>query len=369
MSRITDIRRQVVEVPLDPPFRAAWDPVPRRSVRSTVVEVVTDDGRIGIGGGDRVVDLDEWRHLFVGEDPHRIEHHVRVLETIDFHGGRPWPVEMALWDLLGQAAGLPCSVLLGGVTDRLPAYASTGELVDPDERVRRCREAAALGFAAVKLRVDPTEGDAGIEVVAAVRDALPELAIMVDLNQGWRMAGDVRPPLAFAGVVSLVRRLADLEVTWVEEPLPMGDRASLAALRRAGHASIAGGEMVRTAAELHALLDADALDVFQPDVVLSAGITRVVDFAAAVRARGRRFTPHTWSDGLGLLANLHVAAGVGAGPFLEVPFDPPGWSPGRRDPMLRTPLVVDGEGNLVVPDRPGLGIDLDRDRLDDLRIG
>jgi L-alanine-DL-glutamate epimerase-like enolase superfamily enzyme len=121
--------------------------------------------------------------------------------------------------------------------------------------------------------------------------------------------------------------------------------------------------MARTPALLDAYLEADALDVYQPDAVLAVGITRAAALAARVIERGLWFTPHTWTNGIGLLANLHLTAGVGGGPFLELPYDPPGWTPERRDFMLAEPLLPDGDGRLAVPDRPGLGIELDEDAL------
>ncbi len=122
---------------------------------------------------------------------------------------------------------------------------------------------------------------------------------------------------------------------------------------------VAGGEMTRTFTDLLAALDADAFDVHQPDVVLAAGMSRVRTFAELVLARNRWFTPHTWTNGIGLLANLHVAAGVGGGPYLEFPYDPPGWTPERRDFMLAEPIRPDADGLLRVPAAPGLGIVLD----------
>ena len=95
--------------------------------------------------------------------------------------------------------------------------------------------------------------------------------------------------------------------------------------------------MTRTFAEELAALDADAFDVYQPDVVLAAGMLRTRTLAELALARNRWFTPHTWTNGIGLLANLHVAAGVGGGPFLEFPYDPPGWTPERRDAVLAEP--------------------------------
>ena len=101
---------------------------------------------------------------------------------------------------------------------------------------------------------------------------------------------------------------------------------------------IAGGEMTRTMAGFLAAMDAEAFDVYQPDVVLAVGMLRARTIAELAQARNRWFTPHTWTNGIGVLANLHVAAGVGGGPFLEYPYDPPGWTPERRDFMLAEPL-------------------------------
>jgi L-alanine-DL-glutamate epimerase-like enolase superfamily enzyme len=114
--------------------------------------------------------------------------------------------------------------------------------------------------------------------------------------------------------------------------------------------------MTRTVTELDACLEADALDVYQPDAVLAVGLLQAREFAVRAFARGCSFTPHTWTNGIGLLANLHVAAGVGGGPFLEFPYDPPTWTPERRDFMLAEPLRPDRDGYLSVPDRPGLGV-------------
>ena len=103
--RITAIRLRRVAHELDPPFAAAWDPVPRRRFEATIVLVETDEGLTGIGSGDTMDGFEAYEHLFVGRDPLDVEHHARVLETIAFHAGRYWPLEAALWDLLGKARG------------------------------------------------------------------------------------------------------------------------------------------------------------------------------------------------------------------------------------------------------------------------
>jgi D-galactarolactone cycloisomerase len=174
------------------------------------------------------------------------------------------------------------------------------------------------------------------------------------------MAGDTSSALDPVAAREIAARLADDGVLWVEEPLAGTDLRGLAALRASAPGiRIAGGEMTRTYRELVAALDADAFDVHQPDVVLAPGMSNVRRLAELALARGRWFTPHTWTNGLGLLANLHVAAGVGGGPYLEFPYDPPGWTPERRDAFLREPICPGPDGVLRVPSRPGLGAELD----------
>lgn len=366
--KITSIEIVQLSLPLDPPFPAAWDPVPRRSFPATLVYVGTDEGVVGVGSGDTMRGFEPYVDLFVGEDPLSIARLVRKLETVSFHGPRPWPLEAALWDICGQVTGQPVARLLGGCTDRIPAYASTGAIATPPERVEVAAQLAESGFKAMKIRIDPARLEEGIETVAAVRAAVPELDLMVDLNQGWRMPGDARPPLDPTAARRIADRLSELGVLWLEEPLDGADARGMAALRAGGRIRVAGGEMVRSFPELIALAETDALDVFQPDAVLSCGISRCRTLAEYVIARGRWFSPHTWTNGIGLLVNLHLVSGVGGGPYLEYPVDPPHWTARRRDFMLTEPIEPDAEGMLVVPDRPGLGLVLDADAIARYRV-
>lgn len=359
--KIRAIRLDRLRVPLDPPFPAAWDPEPRRVFPVTIVRVETDEGIVGTGSGDTMDGFAAFEHLFIGQDPLAIARHVRVLETIDFHAGRYWPLEVALWDIAGQVAGLPVATLFGGASDGIPAYASCGMLLPAAERAESALRLREEGFRALKIRIDPRRLDDGLAAVAATRAAVGDsMAIMVDLNQGWRMAGDTSVALDPVGARAIAARLADHGVLWMEEPLAGTDLRGLAALRASSPGvRIAGGEMTRTFAETLAALDADAFDVYQPDVVLAAGMLRSRTVGELALARNRWFTPHTWTNGLGLLANLHVAAGVGGGPFIEVPYDPPGWTPERRDAFVVEPVRPDPDGVLRVPTRPGIGAVLD----------
>jgi D-galactarolactone cycloisomerase len=356
--KITAIRLDRMRLPLDPPFRPAWDPSPRRHFDATLVRVETDEGVTGYGSGDTMDGFEPFEPLLVGRDPLAIADHARTLESLACHAGRYWPVEAALWDILGKVTGQPASVLLGGARRRLPAYASFAEAKSPGARAEAAAAAKDAGFRALKIRVSRTDVAASLQAVRAAREAVgPDVAIMADLNQGWRMPGDIAPPLDLAEVRRVAAELADLGVLWLEEPLPAGDTDGLRELR--GQIRVAGGEMARTPGELLHALAAGALDVLQPDVVLSVGMSRARTVAELALLRGRWFTPHTWTNGLGLLANLQLAAGVGGGPYLEFPWDPPGWTARRRDFFLAEPVRVGADGCLAVPDAPGLGAVID----------
>ena len=363
--KITDITLDRLRLPLDPPFRAAWDPEPRRVFDATIVRVHTDEGVTGIGSGDTMDGFDAFRHLFVGEDPLDIVRHVRAIETANFHGGYYWPLEVALWDIIGKVSGRPVAELFGNASRKLPAYASSGELKSPEERVATALRIREAGFKAMKIRIDRDRVEEGIAAVAAVRAELGEdFHIMVDLNQSWRMAGDTAAAGDLASVRRTVARLAQLGVFWVEEPLPYADIAGFRQLRADNPGvRIAGGEMQHSTTELLRYLEHDVLDVYQMDVVLAVGMHRARTLAEVAQLKHRQFTPHSWTNGIGVLANLHVAAGVGGGPFFEFPYDPPGWTPERRDFMLTEPVRVNEDGDLEVPRKPGLGVELDEEAI------
>lgn len=354
--KIISIRLDRMRLPLNPPFQAAWDPVPRRHFDATLVRVATDEGLTGYGSGDTMAGFEAFADLFIGSDPLQIANQVRVLETVSFHGGRFWPLEAALWDIIGKACGQPVATLFGGAADRLPAYASFGELRSPAARADAVLAAREAGFKAVKIRIGREDVAGGLAAVRAARQAAgDDLHIMVDLNQWWRMPGDISASLDVTAVRRIAAELADLGVTWLEEPLPAADLAGMRLLREQCGIRVAGGEMARNVSELLDALEAGALDVVQPDVVLAVGMLRARTVAELALQRGRWFTPHTWTNGLGLLANLHVAAGVGGGPYLEFPYDPPGWTQQRRDFFLAEPVQIDPAGCVRVPRAAGLG--------------
>lgn len=358
--KITAIRLDPMRFPLDPPFRAAWDPVPRRHFDATLVRVETDEGVTGFGSGDTMDGFARFESLFLGRDPRQIVTHVKTIETIGFHAQRYWPLEAALWDIIGKVCAQPVSVLFGGARSSIPAYASFGELKTPGERAESVTAAKEAGFRAVKIRIGREDVASGLAAVRAAREAGgDDIEIMVDLNQGWRMAGDLSCALDVTGVRRLASELCELGVLWLEEPLPRDDLDGMRMLREHTGIRVAGGEMARTVKEVLDAVSARALDVVQPDAVLSVGMLRARTAAEFAQLHHCWFTPHTWTNGLGMVANLHVAAGVGGGPYIEYPYDPPGWTESRRDFFLTEPLHIDAQGCLPLPARPGLGVEID----------
>jgi D-galactarolactone cycloisomerase len=367
---ITAIESRVYRYPLEPPFRAAWDPTPRAEQEATVVLVQTDDGPTGIAsGGDGLPDRAALERFLVGLDPLRTEAVREVCETIDLHGGRPWAVEIAIWDLVGKALGQPLWKLLGGRSERLLAYASSGELVSPQERAERCVALVDAGVRAVKIRFHHGDWREDVAVVAAVREAVGDhLEIMVDANQGWRMPGDREPRWDVATAAQCARQLEELGVYWLEEPLRTEDADGYASLRRRTSVRLAAGELVRQQHEARDLVVRGQIDVIQADVLFVGGIGGCRRIAALADLHGRAWSPHTWSNGLGFLANLHAAIAFSPVPFVEVPYDLPTWAPARRDWLLPEPIEIAADGTIAPPPGPGLGVDIDLEHLEQWRV-
>ncbi len=366
IAEITVSRHRLV---LDPPFPPAWDSRPRHHFDVDIVRVVTDTGETGIGSGDAMAGFDAYRDLFIGRAALDLDRHAKILDNVAFHAGRCWPLDIALWDLAGKLQGQPIWRLVGGAADRVRAYASCGVLRDGAATADLAERLIEAGFAAMKIRFHRADWRDDVAAVAAVRARVGDrLALMVDCNQGWRMPWDTATPWPLDRALQVARALEELQIYWIEEPLHRGDHAGMAALRAAVSIPIAGGEMTRERHEFDQLIERGCLDVLQPDAVLTGGISGLKPVAEAARARGLIFTPHTWGNGIGLAANLHLAAGVAPPPFIEYPFDPPEWTPERRDFPLTQPILADGDGWLTLSDRPGLGIELDEARLARTRI-
>jgi L-alanine-DL-glutamate epimerase-like enolase superfamily enzyme len=367
--RIASIRITHHRLPLDPPFHASWDTRPRVHFDATIVRVGTDTGLEGCASGDLMVGFAGHEALFIGRDALALERHYRVLSHIDFHYGRCWPLDLALWDLAGKITGQPCWRLLGGLSNRVRAYASSGTLRDPRQLAEQAERYLEEGFAALKIRFQRGQWREDIRALETVRQRVGErLTLLVDCNQGWRMPWDTQAPWTLKDALAVARELERLGVYWMEEPLHRGDRVGMKALRAATDVRIAAGEMTREIHELRDLIDSGCIDVLQPDAALVGGITGLRRVLTMAQEHNVLFTPHTWTNGMGLTANAHLSAGLGESPFIEFPYDPPEWSLERRDFIMAEPLRTDREGWLNLPDTPGLGYRLDERALEATRL-
>jgi D-galactarolactone cycloisomerase len=363
--RITNIRTRQVDVALPVPFRPAWAPgrVEER-IRLAYVRVDTDAGLYGIAGhefyGAEEQCVARIAQYLTGEDPLLIEKHAGTLRYLwPYFGTAVWFVEIALWDILGKAAGLPVYKLLGNARNAVPAYASTGQNRLPSERADDARRLRDEGFRAIKLRIHSDTLADDVAQVAAVRAAVGDgMAIMVDANQtdvdGAPLPG---PHWDYHRALHTARALADYDVAWLEEPLPRHAYEQLRRLREASPVPIAGGEVNQGFAELQRLLLDGCYDVLQPDVTLCEGLLRLRALATMAQSMNVLVAPHTWGDPLGTVANLHLAAAISNTSYFEFPHDPPAFPADVYQQTLKTPLVVDN-GMVQVPQRPGLGVEL-----------
>ena len=354
--RIAAIEVSHHRLTFEEPFCASWDSKPRTHFDATIVRVRTDTGLVGCGSGDLMLGFRGHEHLFVGEDPLALERHYRVLSHIDFHYGRCWPLDLALWDLAGKITAQPCWRLLGGLSARVKAYASSGVLRTPQRLAEQVERYLALGFRAVKIRFHRGDWHDDVKALETVRARVGDrLELLVDCNQGWRLPWDTQPPWTLKDALAVARELERLKVYWMEEPLHRADYDGMRALREATDVRVAAGEMTRQLHELRELIIRGCADVLQPDVALVGGISGLRRIAIMTQEHGLAFTPHTWTNGMGLLANAHLVAGLADAPFLEYPFDPPDWDVDRRDYMMSAPVRVDAQGYINLSDVPGMG--------------
>ena len=361
-----------VAIPLPKPFHPAWIPgYPQTVNRFTLLRLTTDDGVQGLAAG---VAFEQEREglggllgpYLIGLDPTDIATVRQRIREASYLGWRNYWLEAAFWDIKGQVEGKPVWALLGGTeAGRAAVYASTGEVHSPAQRAEEVLRLREMGFQTVKLRVhsfDPTEDIAQVE---AVRRAVGDtMAIGVDANQGWRVALiDDAPLWTLDRATEFAHACADLRVSWIEEPLDMYAYDEQAELRRRSQVSIAGGELNGGWHEFKVMLEKGSYDIYQPDATMGGGISDAVRVMEACQEQGLGYTPHTWTNGLGFLINLHVYA---AGPRdhpIEYPLEPPGWIPETRDGLLTKPIQVAPDGTVAVPDSPGLGIVLDEDKV------
>lgn len=335
----------------------------------TLLAVHTDAGPVGIGSvftNDALVraSLDVMEPLWRGEnalEPERVSEKLRQNTFWLGRGGSLTHtisgIDIALWDLLGQATGQPVGRLLGGrYRDRVRPYASI--LMDEPERLRdRLLEIKAQGFRAFKIGWGPfgrRSASTDEAIVAAAREAVgPDSQLMVDAgasdafwNNGYKWA------LRTAGM------LADHGVAWFEEPLPPDAITDYAHLREHALMPVAGGEVLTRRQAFDPWFAARALDIVQPDATKVGGLSEARRIGWAAEAHGVRLIPHGWNTAVGLAADLQLVSALPGSGFVEYLTGSP-----FVDEIVAGGWQLDAHGMLPIPDRPGLGISLDPDAV------
>ena len=277
-------------------------------------------------------------------------------------------VDIAIWDILGKAAGVPVYKLLGGRTrDRIQVYAS--RLYATEDLDALAAEAQAFidqGFTMVKQRFGygPRQGIAGmrrnVELVRTVREVVgPDVELAADAYMGWDLRYAIR----------MVRMLEDagLDLAWVEEPLMPDAYDGYASLRAAVRTPISGGEHEFTRYGFRELIERGCVDILQPDVNRCGGITEARKIWAMAAAHDLPVIPHA-----GQMHNHHLVMASMGSPFAEY-FPPPdqGVPPDPNETFWRVfrgdPVAVDGHVTLR-DDLPGLGLELDEETIARFRI-
>jgi L-rhamnonate dehydratase len=386
--KITKVETHVLLVP-------DYDSAACSSAQDDIVVILhTDEGLIGIGE----TDTNPWvaeamihargthnlglglKEMLVGENPLNVEAIWEKLYTGSIMTGRRGlgicaigAIDMALWDLRGKVLGLPCWQMMGGARKtHVTAYASllpVGGTPDAflSSLTAKVREAQRLGFRAVKIEAGvkgpyshmglQAGDELVVELTAACREAVgPNFTLMVDAVYNWTNAKEA---------LRVINRLEPYDIFFVETPLQVDDLDGYAYLQDHSRIRIAAGELQNTRFEFLDLLDRAKLDVVQPDIGRVGGLTearRICDMAAD---RGRLVVPHCWKTGIGIAASAHLCFANTHCPYIE--FLPAALS----ESALRRELVVDGlelvDGQIVLPHKPGLGIELNQDALERFR--
>lgn len=334
----------------------------------TLVAVHTDTGRVGIGSAftsEKLIRaaIDLLSPQIVGQSSLEVERLTETLHQSAFWMGRGGTlthatsaIDIALWDLAGQALGQPIGRLLGGrYRDRVRPYAS----VLMDEAPVMSENLTALvaeGFSAFKIgwwkfgRVDFATDE---RTVAAARAAVGDRLLAVDAGGSEAF---------FPGGLSWAKRtadmLADYGVAWFEEALAPDDIDGFVALRAHSRVPISGGEVLTRRQSFAPFLDAGAFDIVQPDTTKGGGLSESRRIGWAAQDRGIRLVPHGWNTAIGLAADLHLASALSGTDLVEYKTGAP-----YIDELVTGGWSLDTEGLLAVPEAPGLGVTLDPQAL------
>lgn len=337
----------------------------------TILAVLTDEGAVGWGSVFTSADLVRaslavLRPLYHGENALEPERVSETLHQNTFWQGRGGAIthtiggiDLALWDLLGKAAGQPVGRLLGGrYRERVEPYASL-LMRQPEEMADQLLPVKAQGFRAFKIGWGPfgkKNSSVDEAIVRAARDAIgPEALLMVDAG-----ASDAFWPRDYKWARRTAEMLDQYGVAWFEEPLIPDALDDYVALRRAAKIPIAGGEVLTRRQSFQPWLQAGAFDIVQPDVTKVGGLSEQRRIAWMAAEHGVRLIPHGWNTAVGLASDLQLASAFADTDLVEYLTGSP-----FIDDLASGGWRLDADGMLPIPDKPGLGIEIDLAALEE----
>ncbi len=345
---------------------------PDDSIHALVI-VRSDEGHLGIGSvftDARLVDaaLAVLRPLLIGEsavEPMRVSEKLHQNTFWMGHGGSITHaisgVDIALWDIFGQATGQPVGRLLGGTyRSKVKAYASI--LMEmPDLMQERTAFYRNEGFRAIKIGWGPfgrrESAKLDEQIVRAAREGAGEdCLLMVDAG-----ASDAFWPNGLNWAVNTAAMLRDYDVHWFEEALRPDAVDDFRSLRERSPVPIATGECITRRQNYLPWFEKRALDIVQPDVTKVGGISEQIQIARMANAFGVKYIGHGWNTAIGLAADLQIAAAVPTADLVEYI----GGSP-YIDDITVGGWSLDGDGMIAIPSAPGLGVSLNKDALRDV---
>jgi L-alanine-DL-glutamate epimerase-like enolase superfamily enzyme len=335
----------------------------------TVVEVITDDGLVGLGSTFTSSHLVKaaaklLRPFLIGE---RADEPARVSEKLrqnTFWQGRGGSVEhaisgidIALWDLFGKITNQPVARLLGGIyRNRIKPYGSL-LFAEPDALREKLKMAVGRGFRAIKLGWKPfgrVSHKMDELLIQTARETVgPDVEIMVDAG-----GSDAFWPHGYKWALRTAQMLAKYDVAWFEEALAPDDFAGFAELRRLSPVPIATGEVLTRRQSFLPLFHQRAVDIVQPDCTKCGGLTEAWRIAWAAHEHNIQWVPHGWNTAIGLAADIHLSCAMPVAKYVEFLTPSP-----YMDDLIRVPFKPDAEGYLTLPEGPGLGIEVNQDAL------
>jgi len=374
--KIRDIRTHILKANLSRPF--AFSQWWYNTRMAFLVEIETDEGIIGWGecyGPPWVLQavVNEYRPFLIDRNPldrdvlwNWLYNRFRDCGQKGVIVGGLSGIDIALWDIAGKYFGVPVYQLMGGaVRTKISAYATGIYRIQDEHELELLQAEAAsyvkMGFRAVKIKVGFGLGY-DIVLVRAIREAIgPNIDLMIDANHAYDSVHALR----------LAREVEECNIEWFEEPVPPEDRAGYRYVRLNSSIPIAGGECEFTRYGFRDLILSESVDIIQPDTCSAGGLSECIKIATMASTFGVRYIPHIWGTSIALAANLHLLAWLPDNPISMNPI-PPMLEFDCTEHPFRFEIVEEPpkleKGMVIVPNKPGLGIEVNRKHLDKFKV-